>query len=273
MTQQELKILEEDYNKGLSLQQLGKKYGWNSAWIHTMFRRNNISIRDLSKSHIVKDCDYSFFSKIDNEAKAYFLGFLYADGSITHNSMKLTLHKKDFHILKDFKKAIGSAHAFVNDRGYMRFCINNKQLYNDLLKQGCGHKKSLTLKFPTLEQVPKNLLPHFIRGFFDGDGSINYSIDKKYGYIKWRTSFISTIPFNQSIQNILGENIESSISFLKLSLEQDNKKLCYLSIGGNKIDKIQKIYYYLYNDASIFLKRKKGKFEEIFRLLKANETN
>lgn len=268
MTQQELKILEKDYNNGLSLQQLGKKYGWNHTWIHKMFKRNNIPLRSLSSSHIQHSGNYDFFAQIDNEAKAYFLGFLYADGSITHNSMKLTLHKKDLHILNDFKKAINSSHQLINDRGYIRFSIGNKKLYQDLLKQGCGHKKSLILKFPTLNQVPEYLLNHFVRGFFDGDGCITYGIKTKYKYVHWKVSFISTIPFNKILRKILGNKADKSISNLTLSQEKDNIKMCYLDISGICKEKLQSIYAYLYKDAHFFLKRKHNKFQEILKLPK-----
>ena len=57
-------------------------------------------------------------------------------------------------------------------------------MFNDLIKQGCIPNKSLVLTFPNKHQVPENLINHFIRGYFDGDGSINYEIREKYSVRK-----------------------------------------------------------------------------------------
>ena len=59
-------------------------------------------------------------------------------------------------------------------------------MFNDLIKQGCVPNKSLILTFPNKYQVPKNLINHFIRGYFDGDGSI-------YEYSKTHAGSISFI--------------------------------------------------------------------------------
>ena len=57
-------------------------------------------------------------------------------------------------------------------------------MYNDLIKQGCVPRKSLILTFPNTNQVPENLINHFIRGYFDGDGSISYGIRERYSVRK-----------------------------------------------------------------------------------------
>ena len=57
-------------------------------------------------------------------------------------------------------------------------------MFNDLIKQGCVPNKSLILTFPNKHQVPKNLINHFIRGYFDGDGSISYGIQERYSVRK-----------------------------------------------------------------------------------------
>ena len=51
-----------------------------------------------------------------------------------------------------------------------RYSFRSESCKEDLIKQGCVPKKSLILNFPTEDQVPQNLIRHFIRGYFDGDG-------------------------------------------------------------------------------------------------------
>ena len=62
--------------------------------------------------------------------------------------------------------------------------LTSDKMFNDLIKQGCIPNKSLVLTFPNKYQVPENLINHFIRGYFDGDGSINYGIREKYSIRK-----------------------------------------------------------------------------------------
>lgn len=53
-----------------------------------------------------------------------------------------------------------------------RLACYSKKSYTDLINKGCGINKSLILKFPDETQVPQNLISHFIRGYFDGDGCV-----------------------------------------------------------------------------------------------------
>ena len=156
----------------------------------------------------------------------------------------------------------------ILDRGfYPRFSITNKKIYEDLIKLGCGHRKSLTLKFPSENQVPSYLLNHFVRGFFDGDGSVNFTINKKYGYIQWIVTFTSSLEFNLDLQQKLAHRIDDKFLDLKLYKEKDNEKICYFQVGGTSDSRIKKIYEFLYKDSSVFLSRKKSKFEEIINLI------
>jgi hypothetical protein len=260
-------LIRTDYLEGLSIAKIAKKRNVSNHFVYKTLKNAGI-VRDLSKSHITRTINEEFFSKIDSEEKAYFLGFLYADGSITHNSFKLTLHPQDQEILIKFKQSVNSSHKIILDRNfYPRFSITNKRMYEDLIKLGCGHKKSLTLKFPNEQQVPSNLLNHFIRGFFDGDGSVNFTVNKKYGYIQWIVTFTSSIEFNLDLQRKFSDHIDSKFSELKLYKEKDNDKVCYFQVGGTNESRIKNIYEFLYKDSLIFLNRKKAKFEEIITLI------
>jgi hypothetical protein len=260
-------LIKGDYLQGLSIQKIAKKRNVSAYSVYKSLKKAGV-VRDLSKSHIKKSINENFFSDINSEEKAYFLGFLYADGSITHNCFKLTLHPKDEEILNKFKLSLNSNHKMILDRGfYPRFSITNKKIYEDLIKLGCGHRKSLTLKFPSENQVPSYLLNHFVRGFFDGDGSVNFTINKKYGYIQWIVTFTSSLEFNLDLQQKLAHRIDDKFLDLKLYKEKDNEKICYFQVGGTSDSRIKKIYEFLYKDSSVFLSRKKSKFEEIINLI------
>lgn len=119
-----------------------------------------------------------FFKEVNTEEKAYFLGLMYADGynGLKNGKFKLSLQNGDIDILEKFKKALsfeGPIHLdkIIGDRKpIVSLHISNKTICRHLDTLGCFQKKSLTLKFPTEKQVPRMLIRHFIRGYFDGDG-------------------------------------------------------------------------------------------------------
>ena len=114
------------------------------------------------------------FETIDTEEKAYWLGFLYADGSVssTDNRIELGLAEKDLRHIEKFRDFIGIQNKIsyrASTKSY-RYAFRSISCKADLIKQGCVPKKSLILNFPTEYQVPKNFVKDFIRGYFDGDG-------------------------------------------------------------------------------------------------------
>ena len=130
----------------------------------------------------------NYFETIDSEEKAYWLGFLYADGYVVNNDVDkqyrvcLTLNENDKGHVELFKECLESNNSIrtvctkLNDKEYFssQFYIYSKKMVNDLYNNGCVQNKSLILKPPV---IIDNLVGHFIRGYFDGDGSIYY--DKK----------------------------------------------------------------------------------------------
>ena len=114
------------------------------------------------------------FEKIDTEEKAYWLGFLYADGSVgsKENKIELGLAEKDLSQVEKFKQFIGLDNKISyrkNTKSY-RSSFRSQKCKQDLISQGCVPKKSLILTFPTEQQVSHSLICHFMRGYFDGDG-------------------------------------------------------------------------------------------------------
>lgn len=93
------------------------------------------------------------FDKIDNEEKAYWLGFLYADGSVgsTDNRVELGLAEKDYNHLVKFKNFIGLDNniSYRPQTKSYRYSFKNKIFKEILIKQGCVPKKSLILDFPS----------------------------------------------------------------------------------------------------------------------------
>ena len=114
------------------------------------------------------------FEDIDTEEKAYWLGFLCADGSVgsKEDKVELGLAEKDLEHIKKFKSfmQIKNKISYRPKTKSYRISFRSEKCKKDLIKKGCVPKKSLILDFPNDEQVPGDLIRHFIRGYFDGDG-------------------------------------------------------------------------------------------------------
>jgi len=133
-----------------------------------------------------KKYNENYFETIDSEDKAYFLGFIFADGCITNDVKKyryqltIKLHSKDFSILERFIKSIdGKMDVWKNKKREMcEVFLSGKKIINDLETLGVVQNKTFLVKYP---QIDEKFERHFLRGYFDGDGCIRINTDKRDG--------------------------------------------------------------------------------------------
>jgi hypothetical protein len=222
-----------------------------------------------------------FFTDINNEEKAYWLGFLYADGCITRfyknerlksMSLELTLQEEDKGHLFKFLQSLESNVPIQNktvkgkDKKYNanRLVVNCTNICRDLIDKGCTPQKSLTLEFPSW--LNENLVRHFIRGYFDGNGCVYFNIipyyykqkNNTYNQKKFNVSFVGTYDFLNSIKNIL---IKLNIKCTEIYSGNTGRAFEFRLYGH---ENIKKFYDYLYNDNHFCLKRKYEKFQYAF---------
>lgn len=204
--------------------------------------------------------DQSYFDVIDTEDKAYFLGLLFADGNVymKRNRVQITLANEDIYILHKFSEFIKSSAKLYLDREiYSKLILDSKLLCQALIKLGCIERKSLTLKFPSEEQVPKHLLHHFVRGYFDGDGHI--SKDKRLVKPYYHINITSSEGFIQSLRDELVENgIVPGGTYKRY---KDKEVSAHTIMVKSKSAKV--FLDYLYKDATIFLTRKHKLYENM----------
>lgn len=210
-----------------------------------------------------------FFDIIDTEQKAYFLGLLYADGCNyeKRGAVVISLQDKDIEILEKLKLLIDSNRpikriAYSQKKSKLkdqqRLSLNSKVLSYRLAELGCISRKSLILKFPTKEQVPPHLVRHFVRGYFDGDGSIS-DWNEKSGRYRVDASLVSTLDFCNELKILIKSslNIDATIK---------NKKDSQTTTRTLKIreNQIKTFMLWLYSNCNIFLKRKHDRYISIF---------
>lgn len=204
----------------------------------------------------------NYFENIDSNSKAYVLGFIYADGSINKsrgNYLQIGLSKNDFEILEYIKKELeynGNLYEYykeTTDKYYSILSISSKKITNDLIKLGVVVNKTYkSKKFPLYN---KQYEGSFLRGFFDGDGSIylnNYRKNKEYC-----VSFSGNYDVLSQLKLIL---LNYNISSSKIRFRRNNKESCMLEIKGN--NNIEKIYNLMYSDNGFYLKRKRNRFDD-----------
>jgi len=204
----------------------------------------------------VNNFNDDYFETIDTEDKAYFLGLLFADGNIysARNRVQITLANEDAYILQAFATAIGyTGKMYIDREKYSKLILPSKKMCADLTKLGCTPNKSLTLQFPT--EVPDELMHHFIRGYFDGDGHI--SKDKRLKNPYYHINITSSLSFMERLKDILLENsIETGTLYKRY---KDREHSAHTTYVLNKSAK--QFTEYIYSDATLFLTRKHNIYE------------
>ena len=169
-----------EYLEGNSTYFLAKKYLVSDTTIRRILKLTSTNMRSagIPRRH---HFNRRIFSDIDSSDKAYWLGFLFADGSVDWISriMNITLIDKD-HLVK-FQEFLGSDYdiKFIGNRNIYSLTISSIDLVKDLIKNGCLTNKSKRLKYPS---IPSGFDRDFIRGYFDGDGCWSTNFQKGYFY-------------------------------------------------------------------------------------------
>jgi DNA-binding transcriptional regulator WhiA len=204
--------------------------------------------------------DETFFEVINTEEKAYVLGFLYGDGSMSRNDSNVYILslKSDRQILEAMQKAMQSERPIREDgRGYIVLKFAGKKVKEDLMKVGVVPNKTKIIEFPYQHMDP-TLYRHFIRGLFDSDGSITTAKDKRCSRYTAHWTIFSTRKMLDSIKSIMEEE-----GITTNNLTHD--KRCYKEsaiLGTCKCESLYRIYNFLYKDQTICLERKRLRYEE-----------
>lgn len=164
MTEVNEKLIIKMYLDGISGHKIAASIGLKPYQVYYILKKNNIEPRDNSINSKKFQFNENFFETIDSEPKAYWLGFLFADGYIltNSNSFGLSLSTKDISHMEKFLKDISSNHKINiyrnnSNREYCRIRLYSKKTKEDLIKIGCVENKTLILCFP---KIREDLLPH-----------------------------------------------------------------------------------------------------------------
>lgn len=237
-----------------------------------------------------KYVEHSYFDVVDTEEKAYFLGLIYADGTVIdavskdgkqrQKQLAIALQEEDGYLLEKLcqnikpKKSITVAHTpnmKANWKKRAVFKVSSDQICDSLIALGCVPKKSqVGMDYPA---IPDHLNRHFIRGFFDGDGCI-YAQEVKNRY-KRKTDYKISNSFARKLRKRI-QLTSTSKNFLADCLFYLQKevglkgKVHWRGVKRNLVaykmtiehkEDVESIKEYFYKDATIYMTRKKQKFD------------
>lgn len=262
--------LEKFQKSDLSVSKFCKQNHLSMKWFLIYLNKHGVFVENKQNEVKFDECVFDF---IDTEEKAYWLGFIYADGYISslkgknkHNyQFELSLKADDVdHLykfntfMKHIKNNVSIGNVTCNGKicKRCRWGVRNKHLWETLNSYGCTPKKSLTLKFPDKNIFKsEDLIRHFIRGYFDGDGCISYA-DKEH--TKIGVSILGTKDFLTECNKYLN-------NFYIVRKEKRNN-VYIIRCSGNKKSKAFTIINYLYYNANIYLNRKFERYKYFCRL-------
>jgi hypothetical protein len=248
--EQEKQVIQE-YQSGKSARQLAKDYGFASHnSITAMLKHYGIEQRSAPERNRLYKLNPNLFDVIDSERKAYWWGFIYADGNVHKRSLIVAIKWSDISHVKKLKSFMQSESPIKRTKRLntdnARIGFTDRHLADRLRELGILPNR------PRFELVPRNLpqelVHHWIRGYFDGDGSA-----KKNKAI----SFVGQIPLLEFLRSTFANKCNTNPN---LSIYKHSKSyIHYLCISG-RIQAL-KVYRYMYKSATVWLGRKKQVIE------------
>ena len=246
------------YANGEKACSLAEEFNVAAKAIYNILDRYKIPRQHITSQNRYS-CNEAFFDIIDNESKAYWLGFVAADGYVYNQPGKgycllIKLNPVDTGHLAKFKHDIDTDAPIADYSHYVppfhRISVSSKQLVTGLVSHGIIQAKSTVLEFPTT--VPTELLRHFIRGYFDGDGSVYYGSRGEL-----LISFVGTRNMMQNIRDVVAATCFVNYAVIG---KQKGKNLYRIAWHCRAI---RQILRYMYEGSTVFLNRKMAFYSRV----------
>lgn len=239
---------------------IGLELGVDPITVRNYLKLYGFDLRNLNEGHhrtYALPSNLEGFKTLASDWHAYWLGFIAADGNIFRHRVTVKLKDSDRILLEDLKTGLSITNSLisftVDGATYLTLAIHSELFAEVLSEWGIGQRKSLTLQFPAL---PAHAVAPFIRGYFDGNGSIYKRT--RGTWTEFPCKFVSgSMPFLIKLKAHLNKN---KINTNKLYQEKKSAT-CALSISGRR-ENLCNFARFLYTNASIFLPRKQAVFRE-----------
>ena len=266
LTKEEISGIIDNYvNKGWGQLRSGAPYGVGAAVVKSILKENDVPIRNFSQAAIISNKNRRVWNvndhyfDIENPNMAYILGFIAADGSVNKkdNGILIGLSAIDGEFLEQIRQELKLERPlkyYITSNGYeaVKLYMTSEHMKNKLAEYNIVPNKTVSFTFPT--KLNKRYWVDFIRGYFDGDGSI--STAGKHA-IRWQLCAYKPNVL-ETIVNFFWEEYEIP----KVNIQNNPSRPHLYNIQYSSVP-TRRIYEILYTPNTLYLKRKKDKFEEI----------
>ena len=244
----------------------GKNNGVGERIVRRVLLENKIHIRSRSEAAIVSNIqrrqfnvDDNYFST-ENSNMAYLLGFLASDGTVDkkNNRIKIGLSSIDKEFLVKIKEELkyeGDILNYITSNGFSvsELTFTSQQIKKDLARYNIVPNKTFNFKFP--KNLNKTYWIDFIRGYFDGDGSVSTAGNNA---IRWQICSATKNVLETIVDFFYEEYHIKKVSILEQP--RKNNTLYYFQYSTNAT---KEIFSILYKKNSLKLPRKYLKFKEL----------
>jgi hypothetical protein len=252
-----IKKLTELIAEGQSYHQIEKRLGVSRPSISKYAKLNGLHEegRIKLKKHSL---NVDYFNHIDTSEKAYVLGLLYADGCNTRKGLYLALAEEDLAVVEFVKTQLNASNSLrfvpaarTTWKNKWELSIKSAEFSKKLSGVGCIPAKSLVLEFPAF--ISDIFMSDFIRGFFDGDGSISCSKGS------WRATITSgSSSFILKLQEFLSKKA------IYTKLYKTGKNNACFSLHIARRSDLENFASYIYRPHVFSMKRKHDKAMMLF---------
>ena len=290
--------------QGKSLEDIANEYGCSRQAIMNRMKKYGLIRRGKSKARIEAmkkgkferfgyyEINENYFSEWSS-GMAWVLGLLFTDGNLSKGRVAIT--SVDIELLEKIKKLLNSSYPIVKrtqsydkSKHIYEFGFSREKMTTDLDGLKLSERKSLYMKFPN---IPEEYMRHFIRGCWDGDGSVYIAGGRmEASYVSGSEKFVerlvqelyrAEIYISGRKRRRLNKESEEYKLWSKypngrfpLTIHKDwtAKNAYYIKIQTK--EKVEKLFHYFYDgvDESVYLARKYNVFVKGLNLARKEET-
>ncbi len=265
MCEENIQKMIDMYEAGTPLHKIGEELHFAAETVREKLIECGIHIKTLSECTRKYSINEYYFDEIDNQDKAYLLGLLYADGCRAKNSnaIMIRLQERDSGILEKFRSKLEAEQPLrfidysednTRQNQYL-LQINNKHIAESLYKYGVIPNKEFKVEYPSF--LNKELIPHFIRGYVDGDGFISHNPKEKRMSMTGTSMLLEGI--KDYIETELGVHCTIYVPHRKKNKQNVTRTL---SIAGR--NQVKKVLDHIYKDAELYIERKHQYYQEMY---------
>lgn len=268
--EQEQLIVDMYDNKKMSTVKIGNEFNCGHKTIARVLEK--YGIKRVGNGQRKYFFDEHYFDVIDTQNKAYILGFLFADGNnmLSKGTISISLKEEDKNILEKMRQELklekplvykdnskDNHNGYISKNAWLLIC-HSSYMCSKLNDIGLVPNKSLVVQFPN---ISKEYMTHFIRGYYDGNGSIYHTIKNENNH-QVIVTITSTDKFCNTLSEICTKELDIYCPVYDASNHNGITKVFTLS-GRNKC---KKFLDWIYQDAEMYLQRKYDRYIDYYNL-------